>query len=72
MNKLLLIIIFILFSGGCTEDTSDKTPKKELTQRQRDSVLAESKLPGAKTVGKAISVSDTASARTKRIDDLTK
>jgi len=63
---LLFAVLIVLF--GCTEDSSDKASKKKLTQRQRDSVLSESKLPGAKTVGKAIEVSDTASARSKRLD----
>jgi hypothetical protein len=63
---LLFIALGILF--GCTEDSSDKAPKKKLTQRQRDSVLSESKLPGAKAVGKAIEASDTASARSRRLD----
>ena len=63
---LLFIALFILL--GCTEDSSNTSSKKKLTQRQRDSVLSESKLPGAKAVGKAIEVSDTASARSKRLD----
>ena len=72
MRMFLFLILFIFFFGGCTQDTSDRTPEKKLSQRQRDSVLSKSKLPGAKTVGKSISASDTASARVKRIDDLSK
>lgn len=41
---------------------SEKAPRT-LTQAQRDSAIAESQLPGAGVVGKALEVSDSAEAR---------
>ena len=42
---------------------SDEASKPPLTQAQRDSAIAASKLPGAGVVGKALEVSDSAKAR---------
>ncbi|MEX2152752.1 MAG: hypothetical protein WD825_05385 [Gemmatimonadaceae bacterium] len=39
-----------------------------MTQRQRDSVLGQSKLPGAQGVTKAMLAADSAKARNARID----
>jgi hypothetical protein len=66
MQWALIIFCVLFLILGCTGNS----PKKELTKRQRDSVLAESKLPGSKTVGKAIEISDSSRVKAKRIDDL--
>jgi hypothetical protein len=68
----VLIIIFMILSFGCCSKESSNSLKQRLTQQQRDSVLSESKLPGAKVVGKAISVADSAAARKNRLDEQTK
>lgn len=39
-----------------------------MTQRQRDSVLAQSRLPGASGVGKAMRAADSAKARQAQLD----
>lgn len=54
--------------AACTETTSDSS-KEKLTQHERDSILAESDLPGANVVGKAIEVSDSSTVRAKRLDE---
>lgn len=59
----LLIATAVMSCGG-----DDGEPKSSLTQRQRDSVLAESKLPGAGAVRGALSASDSADARAERLD----
>jgi len=72
MNKLVLILLCLVLSVNCSRGPVGKGEKKKLTTRHRDSVLSKSKLPGAKVVGKAISISDTTRARSKRMDDLSK
>jgi len=72
LKKFFIILLCAIFIAGCSGGTSNKKPRKKLTKRERDSVLSKSRLPGAKVVGKAISISDTASSRAKRLDDLTK
>jgi hypothetical protein len=39
-----------------------------LTQREKDSILANSKIPNARAVGKAMRVADSTSARVLRAD----
>jgi len=41
-----------------------------LTERQRDSVLARSRIPGASGVGKAMRVADSTSARVRASDSV--
>ncbi len=68
-------VIASLFCLALVLGCSGKEPgdaKKTLTREQKDSVLAESDLPGAKVVGKAIAVSDSAAARAKRLNEKTK
>jgi starvation-inducible outer membrane lipoprotein len=43
-----------------------------MTQRQKDSVLAQSGIPGGQGVGKALAAADSAKARQARLDSLTK
>ena len=70
VGALILIGCFAVIAG--CGGSSDERPKKALTERQRDSVLAETKLPGASGVGHAITAADSAEARAKRLDDLAK
>jgi hypothetical protein len=41
-----------------------------LTERQRDSMLSTSKIPGASGVGKAMNAADSASARVRAADTI--
>ena len=68
---ILMALIMALLIAACSEEQEGDT-KKELTQRQRDSVLAETGLPGAELVGTALEAADTMDARAKKLDDLSK
>jgi len=59
------LLLGALVLGACGKDAP---PKQELTQRQKDSVVAASRIPGAQGVGAALRVSDSATARRARID----
>jgi hypothetical protein len=70
---VLVLVLFVgtlgLF-GGCSEKKSkNEPPSSGLTESQRDSAIAASKIPGARAVGRAMALSDSANARAKRIDD---
>ena len=65
--SIALVFMVILVLGSCGE----KAPKKNLTRAQKDSVIAESNLPGAGVVGKALEAADSSAARSKRLDELT-
>ena len=64
------LLTFVLVAGVCvaTLACAKKEPvaKKEMTKAQRDSAIAESKLPGAGVVKKALEVSDSAETRANR------
>ncbi len=74
-TKLVLVpVLFVGFLGvfgSCSEkkSKSERPPSSVLTESQRDSAIAASKLPGAKVLGRAMALSDSAKARAKRIDD---
>ena len=58
--KALLVLVLIACSAGCAE--RQHTARAPLTERQRDSILAKSSLPGAPVVGRALDVSDKSAA----------
>jgi len=75
-NKNLVLVLVLSLGvlglfGNCSEKKSkgERQPSSGLTESQRDSTIAASKLPGAKVVGRAMALSDSAKARAKRLDD---
>ena len=53
-----------------TEAPTDTSARDSMTQRERDSVLAQSGLPGARGVGKALSAADSVRARNAQLDSI--
>ena len=60
----------LLAAASCVP-LSDEVPKKQLTLRERDSLIGESALPGAAVVKRSLSVSDESSRRSAAMDSLT-
>ena len=58
-----LIGVALACLAGCSTDAGRQ---RTLTERERDSTIAASPLPGAGTVGKAMEVADSAAARNQR------
>ena len=71
ISGILVTVVIAILAAACSKDEEDGS-KKKLTQRQRDSVLAETGLPGARVVGTALKVADSTEARAKRLDELAK
>jgi hypothetical protein len=67
MKRLLLAALII---AGCSRSETAANDRDTMTQRQRDSVLAQSGLPGAKGVGKALSAADSVRARNAQLDSI--
>jgi hypothetical protein len=69
MRKRALLLGAVLsfsFVGCAKDDTADARSK--MTEREKDSLIARSPIPGAKAVGKAMTTADSATARMSRID----
>jgi hypothetical protein len=59
--------LFTLSLAACAKDESAEK-KPALTQREKDSILGNSLIPGAKAVKRALVSADSAAARMARID----
>ena len=59
MKPLLVLALLLACCAGCSR-RSQPAARAPLTERQRDSILARSSLPGAGVVGRALDVSDQA------------
>lgn len=64
-TRALIILAFAL--GACAGD-SEGNRRDTMSQRQRDSVLGQTGLPGAQGVTKALTASDSIKARSAAID----
>jgi hypothetical protein len=58
----------VILTSGCSPGSSSS--EKTMSQRERDSMLGASKLPGAQGVRGALGASDSAAARNARLDSL--
>jgi hypothetical protein len=73
-NSVLVLVLsmgLVGLLGGCGEQDggSEGKTRTPLTERQRDSTIATTDLPGAKVVGRAMELSDSAAARAKRMNN---
>jgi len=54
---------------ACTQqDSTQQSSSSTMTERQKDSLIARSPIPGAKAVQKSMNVADSASARVNRLN----
>jgi hypothetical protein len=69
--KSILLVVSIGLMLSCGSGKSSQTVDRDtLTQRQRDSILATSKIPGARGVGSALRASDSVGAHVQRVDSI--
>ena len=66
---LPLLIVFLTACGGKSDD-QQAVNRDTLTQRQKDSILAKSSIPGAGAVGRAMRAADSTSAGVRRVDSV--
>ncbi|HKN59092.1 MAG TPA: hypothetical protein VJV97_09580 [Gemmatimonadaceae bacterium] len=60
--------VLLLALAACTKEDTQQSSSSTHTQREKDSILAGSQIPGAKAVKKTMTVADSAAARQARID----
>ena len=71
IRRLAVTTILLTLACGATDDGAAgaaQSPGDTLTKRERDSILAQSRIPGAAGVGKAMRVADSVSARIQAAD----
>jgi len=68
----LLVLSLAACGGGGGGDSKDKQAvnRDTLTERQKDSILAKSRIPGASGVGRAMTAADSTSAGAHRADSV--
>jgi hypothetical protein len=67
MRHRIVAVAFALAVSACASK-SEGNRRDTMTQRQKDSTLAQTGLPGAQGVAKALAAADSAKARQARID----
>jgi hypothetical protein len=67
-RELTLAMMFLTACGG--KSGKSAAGADSLTERQRDSILAQSRIPGASGVGSAMRAADSASARVRATDSV--
>jgi len=66
LPELMLCCLVIV---ACGKSGSNNAARRDtLTERQHDSILARSQIPGAKAVGRAMTAADSMSARVRASD----
>jgi len=63
---LLVAASVLVLAAGCSGEKAKST--KTLTERQRDSVLSQARIPGAGAVGHALNASDREASRAATVD----
>jgi hypothetical protein len=66
VRRAMIFLAALSVLSGCAQKTPEENARPPMTQRQRDSTIAASGLPGASAVGKALEIADSAAARAKR------
>lgn len=66
------LAIALVLVAACSGGKSAKSAAEgdSLTERQRDSILAQSRIPGASGVGKAMRAADSTNARIRATDSV--
>ena len=69
MNRSLRwVIALTLPLTACAESPKIDRPREEMSQRERDSTVALSRLPGSQVVKQALDASDSEAARVRALD----
>jgi hypothetical protein len=68
----MIFPVLALTLAACGGDKSDQQAvnRDTLTERQKDSILAKSRIPGASAVGRAMTAADSTSAAIRRADSV--
>ena len=68
--SVALVLLCLAACGGGESADKQAVNRDTLTQRQKDSILAKSSIPGASNVGRAMRAADSTSAGAHRADSV--
>lgn len=72
MRSSRLFAVFLTLLVACAEPPKVEKPRSEMSQREKDSALAASGLPGAGVVKKGLSMADVEAKRQAMFDSVSK
>ncbi len=70
MRRSAVVLAMTLLAACGGSGDSQASGRDTLTERQKDSILAKSKIPGAGAVGRAMTAADSTSAGARRADSV--
>lgn len=70
LSIISLVLVTACASGGAKTAADSTGTRDSLTRRQKDSVIAQSAIPGASGVGKALSAQDSGASRNRVVDSI--
>lgn len=70
MKAVIVAGLIALCGCGGGSQSSNKVNRDTLSERQQDSILAKSSIPGASAVGKAMNAADSTSSRVQASDSV--
>lgn len=70
MRTLPVLIVALAAACSGSGQSANKVNRDTLTERQSDSILAKSSIPGASAVDKAMKAADTTSSRVRGSDSV--
>ena len=62
------LLVALILVAACDDKPANFKPRSEMTQREKDSTLGASSLPGAPVVTRALGASDVGAARAAALD----
>ncbi|HMJ57722.1 MAG TPA: hypothetical protein VK467_01205 [Gemmatimonadales bacterium] len=68
--SIAIVVVTLAACGGGESSDKQAVNRDTLTQRQKDSILAKSSIPGASNVGRAMRAADSTSAGAHRADSV--
>ena len=71
MKTLAILIPSALLLAGCAAEPKFDKPRAQMTQREKDSVIAASGLPGSGVVKKGMQIADGQARRAAMLDSIT-
>jgi hypothetical protein len=70
MRSFIACLMLVLLAACGAGQSGGSAARDTLTERQRDSILAQSRIPGAAGVGRAMKAADSTSARIRATDSV--